>query len=192
LKNQQFDPASTNPTSTDPERDKPHAQKSPRKRPSRRKSRSHSQSKSKTQQLWNIEQFQVPEAEGKMRFHDLNLSDEIMHAIYDLGFEYCSPIQAQILPHTLKGLDAIGKAQTGTGKTAAYLITIIDDLLRNPIPDSEERFYGDPRALIIAPTRELVMWWPCTAARNIKSNINKCRAALWILWWPPREDLLIS
>ncbi|WP_455205577.1 ATP-dependent RNA helicase RhlB [Kaarinaea lacus] len=104
---------------------------------------------------WDISQFQVPEAEGKIRFHDLNLPDVIMHAIQDLGFEYCSPIQEQILPHTLKGLDAIGKAQTGTGKTAAYLITIIDDLLRHPI--EEERYHGDPRALVIAPTRELVM-----------------------------------
>lgn len=104
---------------------------------------------------WDISQFQVPEAEGKIRFHDLNLPDEIMHAVQDLGFQYCSPIQEQILPHTLKGLDAIGKAQTGTGKTAAYLITIIDDLLRHPI--EEERYHGDPRALVIAPTRELVM-----------------------------------
>ncbi len=106
-------------------------------------------------QLWDVSQFQVDEAPGKLRFHDLNLSEPVMHAIYDLEFQYCSPIQAQILPQTLKGMDAIGKAQTGTGKTAAYLITIIEDLLRHPI--EEERFHGDPRALIIAPTRELVM-----------------------------------
>jgi len=104
---------------------------------------------------WDISQFSVPELEGRLRFHDLNLPDVLMHAIYDLEFQYCSPIQAKILPHTLKGLDAIGKAQTGTGKTAAYLITIIEDLLRHPI--EEERYHGDPRALIIAPTRELVM-----------------------------------
>lgn len=90
-----------------------------------------------------------------MRFHDLGISDQIMHAIHDLNYQYCTPIQAQILPSTLKGLDAIGKAQTGTGKTAAFLITIIDDLLRHPI--SEERFHGDPRALVVAPTRELVI-----------------------------------
>ena len=78
-----------------------------------------------------------------------------MHAIQDQGFEYCSPIQAKVLPHSLQGHDAIGKAQTGTGKTAAFLITIIDDFLKNPI--KEERFLNEPRALIIAPTRELVM-----------------------------------
>ncbi|MCB1842294.1 MAG: DEAD/DEAH box helicase, partial [Halioglobus sp.] len=78
-----------------------------------------------------------------------------MHAIADLGFKYCSPIQGQVLPHTLQGHDAIGKAQTGTGKTAAFLITIFNDLLNNPLEG--ERFLGEPRALVIAPTRELVM-----------------------------------
>lgn len=109
----------------------------------------------KPEQQWTPDQFQVPPAEGKTRFHDLYLDDRIMHAIADLGFEYCSPIQAGILPQTLQGHDAIGKAQTGTGKTAAFLITIINDLLNNPL--EHERYQGEPRALIIAPTRELVV-----------------------------------
>ncbi|MFN2328629.1 MAG: ATP-dependent RNA helicase RhlB [Chromatocurvus sp.] len=104
---------------------------------------------------WGIDDFPVPAVEGKVRFHDLGLRNEIMHGIADLGFEYCSPIQGQILPFTLRGHDAIGKAQTGTGKTAAFLITIFNDLLENPVED--ERFIGEPRALVIAPTRELVM-----------------------------------
>lgn len=104
---------------------------------------------------WSIDQFQVPEEEGKTRFHDLGLHPSIMRGIAELGFEYCSPIQAQVLPHTLQGHDAIGKAQTGTGKTAAFLITIFNDLLENPLEG--ERFLGEPRALVIAPTRELVM-----------------------------------
>ncbi|MCV6615412.1 MAG: DEAD/DEAH box helicase, partial [Cellvibrionaceae bacterium] len=104
---------------------------------------------------WDISQFQVPEAEGKTRFHDLKLHNDLMHGIADLGFQYCSPIQAQSLPHSLDGHDVVGKAQTGTGKTAAFLLTIIDDLLRNPIEG--ERFAGEARALIIAPTRELVI-----------------------------------
>ncbi len=77
-----------------------------------------------------------------------------MRAIYDVGFRYCSPIQAQSLPHTLAGHDVLGKAQTGTGKTAAFLICAIQDLLSNPV---EERYAGEARVLIIAPTRELVM-----------------------------------
>ena len=78
-----------------------------------------------------------------------------MHAIHDLGFPYCTPIQAKVLGFTLKGQDAIGKAQTGTGKTAAFLISTITQLLETPPP--KERYMGEPRALIIAPTRELVV-----------------------------------
>jgi len=103
---------------------------------------------------WSVDDFQVQPKEGSTRFHDLGLDDRLLHAIADLGFSYCSPIQAKVLPHTLEGHDAIGKAQTGTGKTAAFLVTIINDLLSNPIDD--ERFVGEPRALVIAPTRELV------------------------------------
>ena len=121
----------------------------------RNKGRNQKKNLQAAQPKWDISQFKVPEVEGKIRFHDLALPDELMHAIQDLGFEYASPIQGQILPHTLKGMDAIGKAQTGTGKTAAFLITIIEDLLSHKI--EEERYIGEPRALIVAPTRELVM-----------------------------------
>ena len=104
---------------------------------------------------WEPAQFQVPPVKGKTRFHDLDLEVPLLHAIADLKFEYCSPIQAQSLPNTLKGYDLLGKAQTGTGKTAAFLVAIIDDLLKNPLKD--KRYSGEARALIIAPTRELVM-----------------------------------
>ena len=90
-----------------------------------------------------------------VKFDTLNLDVTVQRGIDALGFEFCSPIQAQILPHTLGGNDAIGKAQTGTGKTAAFLITIFNDLLSHPIEG--ERFLGEPRAVIIAPTRELVV-----------------------------------
>jgi ATP-dependent RNA helicase RhlB len=103
---------------------------------------------------WSLSDFSVEPKEGATRFHDLDLREELMHGIADLGFHYCSPIQASILPHTLQGHDAIGKAQTGTGKTAAFLITIFNDQLCNP--PQGERFVGEPRALVIAPTRELV------------------------------------
>ncbi len=104
---------------------------------------------------WDISEFDVPPMEGKTRFHDFDLAPELMHGIADLGFQYCSPIQAQSLPHALKGADVVGKAQTGTGKTAAFLTVIIDDLLKNPI--TEKRYAGEARALVIAPTRELVI-----------------------------------
>jgi len=104
---------------------------------------------------WKLEDFVVEPQEGKTRFHDFKLAPELMHAIQDLGFPYCTPIQAQVLGYTLAGKDAIGRAQTGTGKTAAFLISIITQLLQTPPP--KERYMGEPRALIIAPTRELVV-----------------------------------
>jgi ATP-dependent RNA helicase RhlB len=120
----------------------------------------HSQDKNPRQRAdsgdaWSVDDFQVPAEEGQTRFHDLGLENSVMRGIADQEFRYCSPIQAQILPHTLQGHDAIGKAQTGTGKTAAFLITIFNDLLNNPVDG--ERFVGEPRSLVIAPTRELVM-----------------------------------
>ena len=104
---------------------------------------------------WKLEDFVVEPMEGKTRFHDFPLAPELMHAIQDLGFPYCTPIQAGVLGYTLKGKDAIGRAQTGTGKTAAFLISIITQLTQTPPP--KERYMGEPRALIIAPTRELVV-----------------------------------
>jgi ATP-dependent RNA helicase RhlB len=108
-----------------------------------------------TEAQWDLSQFEVEPEAGKTRFHDMGLPLPLMHAIADLGFKYCSPIQARSLPYTLRGHDVVGKAQTGTGKTAAFLATIITELLTNPVDD--EHFAGEARALIIAPTRELVM-----------------------------------
>lgn len=88
-------------------------------------------------------------------FNQLSLSDPVQRSIDELGFTKLTPIQAQILPHTLAGQDAIGQAQTGTGKTATFLVTIIEALLKRPFDDNEERFLGEPRALVMAPTREL-------------------------------------
>ncbi|MDP2106924.1 MAG: DEAD/DEAH box helicase, partial [Desulfobulbaceae bacterium] len=67
-----------------------------------------------------------------------------MHAIADLGFQYCTPIQAKTLAGTLSGLDAIGQAQTGTGKTAAFLISLMTRLLADPEVGNKKN--GQPRA----------------------------------------------
>ena len=88
-------------------------------------------------------------------FNQLSLNQAVQRGIDDLGFTELTAIQAQILPHTLAGQDAIGQAQTGTGKTATFLITIIEALLQRPFTEDEERYLGEPRALILAPTREL-------------------------------------
>ena len=88
-------------------------------------------------------------------FRAFGLPTEINRAIKDLGYKAPTPIQAQTLPHSLNGEDIIGQAQTGTGKTAAFLISILAYELENP--PEEIRSPGSPFALIIAPTRELVL-----------------------------------
>lgn len=103
---------------------------------------------------WDISEFQVEEKEGMLRFHDLGLSPKLMKGIYECEYKYCTPIQQLILPESLKGKDVSGKAQTGTGKTAAFLITLFTRLMNNEL---ENRKKGTPRALIMAPTRELVI-----------------------------------
>jgi ATP-dependent RNA helicase RhlB len=104
---------------------------------------------------WDPARFCVEPSEGRTRFHDFDLPEGIMRAVHDLGFQYCTPIQAEILPPVLAGQDAFGKAQTGTGKSAAFLIAILARLLRDGA--SEERKPCFPRALILAPTRELTI-----------------------------------
>ena len=77
------------------------------------------------------------------------------YGIREAGFEYCTPIQAETLPIALSGRDLAGQAQTGTGKTAAFLIATLQRLLTHPA--SESRRPNQPRALILAPTRELAV-----------------------------------
>ncbi len=78
-----------------------------------------------------------------------------MHAVDDLGFKYCTAVQAVAIPPSLQGRDVTGKAQTGTGKTAAFLIAMFTHFLRHPRKRPTK--LGAPRALILAPTRELVI-----------------------------------
>ncbi|MFO7602935.1 MAG: ATP-dependent RNA helicase RhlB [Gammaproteobacteria bacterium] len=88
-------------------------------------------------------------------FADLDLPAELMQSIDATGFSYCTPIQAETLPVALQGRDVAGQAQTGTGKTAAFLIATFAHLMRHPAP--EGRKTNQPRALILAPTRELAV-----------------------------------
>lgn len=86
-----------------------------------------------------------------MRFDELSIPGQVLRGIAEAGFSECTPIQEQTLPTTLTGTDIAGQAQTGTGKTAAFLISLFTRLLANEHPA------GRPRALILAPTRELVV-----------------------------------
>ncbi len=88
-------------------------------------------------------------------FASFKLPDELQQGVAATGFAFCTPIQAETLPHTLAGHDVAGQAQTGTGKTAAFAIALFNRLLTNPSP--EWRKQNQPRALILAPTRELAI-----------------------------------
>lgn len=92
-----------------------------------------------------------------VKFADLPLLPEIQSAIDELGFVYCTPIQAKTLPVSLKGKDIAGQAQTGTGKTAAFLIAAFQHLLKNPRPNKNQRGQSQVRFIILAPTRELAI-----------------------------------
>jgi len=87
------------------------------------------------------------------RFDSFDLPPEVRAGIQRAGFTHCTPIQEKVLPLTLGGRDVAGQAQTGTGKTAAFLITIFTRLLARQRPGRP----AAPRALVIAPTRELVV-----------------------------------
>ena len=87
-----------------------------------------------------------------MRFDELHLPEQVQRGITGSGFSVCTPIQEQTLPISLTGRDVAGQAQTGTGKTAAFLITLFSRLLANSAQAGIH-----PRALILAPTRELVV-----------------------------------
>ena len=104
---------------------------------------------------WDPKSAIVPEVEGKTRFCDFALRSELLHAVADQHFEYATPIQAQALPAALDGKDVCGRAQTGTGKTAAFLLSVFEHLMDSA--PAYEPHKGFPRALVMAPTRELCM-----------------------------------
>ena len=89
------------------------------------------------------------------KFSDFALHSQVVKALDSKGFQYCTPIQALALPCTLSGRDIAGQAQTGTGKTMAFLTSTFHYLLSHPA--AEGRKVNQPRALIMAPTRELAV-----------------------------------
>ena len=83
-----------------------------------------------------------------MNFEQLEISEPILRAVTEMGFEEASPIQAKAIPAQMEGLDIIGQAQTGTGKTAAFGIPLLEKI--NP---ENKKF----QAIILCPTRELAI-----------------------------------
>jgi len=99
-----------------------------------------------------IQRPEQPQFVTQTRFDEFDLPPEVLAGLADAGFAYCTAIQAEVLPISLSGRDVAGQAQTGTGKTAAFLLTVFARLLS--IPDRDP---GLPSALIVAPTRELAL-----------------------------------
>lgn len=84
-----------------------------------------------------------------MTFEDILSNDDLLDAVYDMHFETCTPIQAQAIPPALEGRDIMAVAQTGTGKTAAYLLPILEQLINDNYPQDRVN------CIVMAPTREL-------------------------------------
>jgi len=91
---------------------------------------------------------------SELRFDALDIHEQVLAGVRDAGFEFCTPIQASTLPIALKGCDVAGQAQTGTGKTAAFLIAAFQRLLASSPSEDEKK---QPRAFMLAPTRELAV-----------------------------------
>ncbi len=97
-----------------------------------------------------------------IQFSDLSLNDSILSALDGMGFVSPTPIQAAAIPHLLEGADALGKAQTGTGKTAAFSLPLLNKL------DLGQR---KPQAIVLAPTRELAIQ-VAAEMKNLGKNIK--------------------
>jgi len=81
-----------------------------------------------------------------MKFSELSLPDQVMQGIFQAGFSECTPIQAQTLPISMTGKDVAGQAQTGTGKTAAFLITLFSKLLASRAAAADGEFQRPRRS----------------------------------------------
>ena len=140
-----------------------------------------------------------PDFLTQTRFDEFDLPARVLSNLNDAGFVHCTPIQEQSLPVSLAGHDVAGQAQTGTGKTAAFLVTMITRFLSQPDMPRDL-----PSALIIAPTRELYIRfmrrprffsgipildsWKSSVVLIISARPMPCDGAL-ILSFAPRAGL---
>ena len=91
-----------------------------------------------------------------MNFESLQLAPELLRALADCGYTEPTPIQAQTIPPLLQGRDVVGSAQTGTGKTAAFVLPALQRFVdSNGAAPAKRPFGHGPRVLVLAPTREL-------------------------------------
>jgi len=112
----------------------------------------------------DVEILQPDQADSGIKFTDLDLNPEILHAIRDAGYVDPTPIQVQAIPIVMKGKDLLGCAQTGTGKTAAFALPILQRLMNTPSKDrlnivnnNKYKIIRKIRVLVLSPTRELAI-----------------------------------
>jgi len=123
-------------------------------------------------------------------FTDFALPRSLLRAIEELGFKQCTPIQGQTLPYSLADYDVTGQAQTGTGKTAAFLITILTQQYEFPLERPNP--VGSPRALILAPTRELALQIEADALDLTKYLDTRTMAVVGGIDYTKQQDRLRS
>ena len=111
--------------------------------------------KSESQEAPNFFQDIVSSYDGALGFEDMRLSRPVLKAVNELGFRVPTPIQSAAIPIALRGRDVCGCAKTGSGKTVAFLVPLVERLLY--APHSLEASEGSIRALILSPTRELAV-----------------------------------
>lgn len=97
---------------------------------------------------------ETPKHLTKTTFSSLDINPKVIEGLTKAGYEQCTPIQEKSLPISLKGKDIMGQAQTGTGKTLAFLVAMFQYLLNHP---KDEEKTKQPRALVLAPSRELAI-----------------------------------
>jgi ATP-dependent RNA helicase RhlE len=91
-----------------------------------------------------------------MKFEDMKISEAVCKALREKEYDVATPIQAQAIPIVMEGTDVLGLAQTGTGKTAAFAIPIIEQLMNN-FDEEKKQERRNIKALILTPTRELAL-----------------------------------
>ncbi len=113
-----------------------------------------------------------------MRFSELNLAPQILEALAACGYEQPTPIQAQTIPALLAGRDVIGSAQTGTGKTAAFVLPALHRLAQSRQAPARHKMISAPRVLVLAPTRELAQQ---VAEQSVRygQNLSICTVCLY-------------
>lgn len=110
-----------------------------------------------------------------MRFDEILTNDDVLDGLWDMHFDECTPVQEKTIPVIMEGRDILACAQTGTGKTAAYLLPVINALADGGYPSDAVN------CVVMAPTRELAQ----QIDRQLRGSLISCRSAGWLFMAEP-------